>query len=369
MSRNIYNINIESITPLASPEELKSGLPVEEALAEQIAAQRDDIARIIAGEDSRFLLITGPCSIHDVDAALEYAGRLAELRQRFSDSLYIVMRVYFEKPRTSLGWRGMIVDPFLDGSYEIKEGLLRARRLMLDIARMGIPIGSEVLDPIIPQYIADLVSWAAIGARTIESQTHREIASGLSMPVGFKNGTDGNLMSAVNAIRSSREGHSFIGIDQDGQTCILKTRGNSSGHVILRGGSGGPNYYEENVEEVEELLSNLGIPPAVMIDCSHANSGKKYSRQSRVFRSALELALRGRSSVRGVMLESNLVAGRQDVVMPALGKLGKLGREVPGSASGIAGSLKYGQSITDECIGWEETENLITEAAEKLAAK
>ena len=257
--------------------------------------------------------LPGPVSIHDPDAALDYARRLKLLRDRCSDTMCLVMRVYFEKPRTSLGWRGLIVDPHLDGSYAIHEGLREARRLLLKITQLGLPVGTEVLDPIIPQYIADMVSWAAIGARTTESQTHRELSSGLSMPVGFKNGTDGNLAKAVNAVHSAQHGHSFIGIDQDGRTCVFKTHGNRTGHIIMRGGIPGPNYYEEDIEKAEELLSDIGVNPSIIIDCSHANSGKRPDRQSRVFRAALDLRERGRSSVRGVMLESNIVAGRQDV--------------------------------------------------------
>ena len=344
MPRDIYNVNIEEQLPLISPQELKDALPVDDGLASSIVSFREDVTRILNHEDDRLLVITGPCSIHDADAAMDYARRLKALRDRYADSLYLVMRVYYEKPRTSLGWRGLIVDPYLDGSYHIHEGLHEARRLLIEISELGLPVGSEVLDPIIPQYIADLYSWSAIGARTTESQTHREIASGLSMPVGFKNGTDGDLGKAVNAIRSARHGHSFIGIDQEGRTCIFKTRGNRTGHIIMRGGSGGPNYYEEDIEKAEELISDIGVRPSIVIDCSHANSGKKHSRQSRVFRAAVDLRKRGHASVRGVMIESNIVAGRQDIT------------------DGLAG-LTYGKSVTDACIGWDETEELISKAA------
>ncbi len=347
MPRDIYNVNIESQLPLVSPMELKTSLPVDDELAVEIVGFRDDIIRILKHEDDRFLVICGPCSIHDPDAALDYAEKLKKLRDKYSSSMNLVMRVYFEKPRTSLGWRGLIVDPHLDGSYSIHEGLHEARRLLIEIGKIGLPAGTEVLDPIIPQYIADLISWSAIGARTTESQTHREISSGLSMPVGFKNGTDGDLSKAANAVQSAQSGHSFIGIDQDGRTCIFRTFGNRSGHVILRGGSSGPNYYEEHIEKTEELLSDIGVKPSIVIDCSHANSGKKYERQSRVFRAALDLRSRGHDSVRGVMLESNIVPGRQDI---------------PQNLS----SLSYGLSITDACIGWEETEELITRAAHEL---
>jgi len=347
MPRDIYNINIESQLALVSPKELKSPLPVDDSLAVSIAGFRDEIVRILGHEDNRFLVIAGPCSIHDPAAAIDYAERLAILRRKYQESLNIVMRVYFEKPRTSLGWRGLIVDPYMDGSYNIHEGLKEARRLLIEIGRIGLPAGTEVLDPIIPQYIADLISWSAIGARTTESQTHREISSGLSMPVGFKNGTDGDLSKAANAVQSAQHSHSFIGIDQDGRTCIFNTFGNRSGHVILRGGSGGPNYYEEDIEQIESLLSDIGIKPSLVIDCSHANSGKEHSRQSRVLRAALDLRMRGHDSVRGVMLESNIVAGRQ---------------EIPENLS----TLIYGLSITDACIGWDETEELIDRAASEL---
>lgn len=347
MPRDIYNVNIESQHPLISPMNLKSALPVDDELAEDIVRFRDEVVKILAHDDDRLLVIAGPCSIHDPDAAMDYAERLKGLRDKFSESMNILMRVYFEKPRTSLGWRGLIVDPHLDGTYNIDEGLREARRLLIEIGKMGLPAGTEVLDPIIPQYIADLIAWSAIGARTTESQTHREISSGLSMPVGFKNGTDGDLAKAANAVQSAQHGHSFIGIDQDGRTCIFKTHGNRNGHVIMRGGSGGPNYYEEDIEKSEDLLSDMGITPSILIDCSHANSGKKHTRQSRVMRAALDLRTRGHNSVRGVMLESNLVSGRQDV------------------GENLA-NLKYGLSITDACIGWEETEELIARAAHQL---
>jgi 3-deoxy-7-phosphoheptulonate synthase len=301
------------------------------------------IGRIIKKEDPRVLAIVGPCSIHDPVAALDYARRLAELRKKILDKVYLVMRVYFEKPRTVLGWRGLIFDPGLDGSADIPRGLREARRLLLTINEMGLPAGSEILDPIVPQYITDLLAWASIGARTTESQTHREMASGLSMPVGFKNGTDGSLESALNAMTSSLNPHSFIGIDQEGMTSILRTKGNDMIHLILRGGKMGPNYYEENVERAEEMLKRAGLPEAIVVDCSHMNSGKNHSRQARVFHAFLNQRSRGRKSLIGFMLESNLFEGNQ---------------EIPKDLS----NLKYGVSITDACIGWEETEKLLLEA-------
>lgn len=304
---------------------------------------RKVIGRIIRKEDPRVLAIVGPCSIHDPVAALDYARRLAELRKKVLDKVYVVMRVYFEKPRTVLGWRGLIFDPGLDGSADIPRGLREARRLLLTINELGLPAGSEILDPIVPQYITDLLSWASIGARTTESQTHREMASGLSMPVGFKNGTDGSLESAINAMTSSLNPHSFIGIDQEGMTSILRTRGNDTIHLILRGGKMGPNYYEENVERAEEMLKRSGLPEAIVVDCSHMNSGKNHMRQARVFHAFLNQRTRGRKSLIGFMLESNLFEGNQ---------------EIPKDLS----NLKYGVSITDACIGWEETEKLLLEA-------
>lgn len=348
MSGDIYNVNIDRQLPLVSPRELKSQLPVDEGLCESVAGFRQEVLRILSHEDPRLLLICGPCSIHDPDAAMDYARRLSVLRERYKSSLNIVMRVYFEKPRTSLGWRGMIMDPRLDGSCRIDEGFTEARRLLIEIGKLGLPAGSEVLDPIIPQYIADLISWSAIGARTTESQTHREISSGLSMPVGFKNGTDGDLSKAANAVQSAQHRHSFIGIDQDGRTCIFKTHGNRGGHIIMRGGSGGPNYYEECIEEAGDLLTKIGVTPSVIIDCSHANSGKKSDLQSRVFRAALDLRSRGHQAVRGVMLESNINSGSQPI---------------PEDLS----QLKYGVSVTDACISWEETQSLIKSAG--LAAE
>jgi len=348
MTREIYNVNIVSQEPLLSPRRLKSEFPIEDSVANSIVGFRDAISRVINHQDERLLIIVGPCSIHDVEAAMDYSRRLKELADRYRDTLLIVMRVYFEKPRTSLGWRGLIVDPNLDGTYKIQEGLRSARQLLIKLGEIGLPAGTEVLDPIIPQYIADLVSWAAIGARTTESQTHREISSGLSMPVGFKNGTDGNLSIAVNAIRSARHSHSFIGINQKGQTCIFRTRGNRNGHIILRGGSSGPNYYDENIEEAENLLAEIGVKPSILIDCSHANSIKKHVRQARVFHAALDLLFRGRGSVRGIMLESNINSGRQEI-------------------SKGTSSLKYGLSITDSCIGWDETVELIDGAAGEIS--
>lgn len=343
----LNNVNISEIQKLISPKQLKDLYPLTEDMAEHILKSRREISAILSGRDDRLLAIVGPCSIHDTAAAMEYAEKLNVLRKRYSDRLYIVMRVYFEKPRTTIGWRGLIVDPHLDGSYLIGEGLQEARSLLIKINSIGLSAASEMLDPIVPQYLADLISWSAIGARTTESQTHREITSGLSMPVGFKNATDGSIQTAVDGIKSSRHPHSFIGIDQAGDTCIFRTKGNSDSHLILRGGRRGPNYYEESVEEAERIMLAAGLNPAVVIDCSHSNSGKKSARQQRVLRDVLQQKVRGRESIKGFMLESNLFEGAQNITD---------GKK----------DLKYGVSITDECIGWRETEELLASVREKL---
>ena len=344
MSSYTHNVNILDISPLINPKELKSQLPESLKNSERVAAFRKEIHQVLTREDTRLLVLVGPCSIHDTKAGYDYAQRLACLRQKYSDVLNIVMRVYFEKPRTTIGWRGLIVDPELDESYNLENGLKLARQLLLDIAELDLPAGTEVLDPIIPQYIAGLISWASIGARTTESQIHRELASGLSMPVGFKNGTDGDMLKAINAILSACSEHRFIGINQEGNTCIVTTRGNNTGHVIMRGGQSGPNYYAANIEKAEKLLEDKGILPSIIVDCSHANSGKLHDRQAGIFRAVLKLRMSGRIAIRGLMLESNIVPGRQDI-----------GKE--------KSALVYGQSITDACIGWEETEELLGEAA------
>jgi 3-deoxy-7-phosphoheptulonate synthase len=345
--RKVNDLHIREITPLIAPEELKRRYPIGDEAIELVYRSRETIKEIIRGEDPRILAVIGPCSIHDAGAALEYAERLRSLAERVSETMYVVMRVYFEKPRTVLGWRGMIVDPYMDGSYDIAHGLASARDLLLRITAMGLPAGSEMLDPIVPQYIDDLVSWAAIGARTTESQTHRNLASGLSMPVGFKNSTSGNFEMAINAMQSAMHPASFIGIDQGGNTCILHTTGNEASHLILRGGKSGPNYHEEHVEEAEEAMEAAGLSPSLIIDCSHANSGKKQVRQQRVLRSLTDQLTRGRRVISGFMLESNLFEGRQ---------------EIPEKLS----ELRYGVSVTDACIGWEETERIVLESHQAL---
>ncbi len=349
MSRHRVNdLNIQEITPLVAPAELKRHQPLTEESEELVWSSRETIKRIIRREDPRILAIVGPCSIHDTRAALEYAERLRELAERVRETMFVVMRVYFEKPRTVRGWKGLVMDPDMDGSSDIARGLELARSTLLEITGMGLPAGSEMLDPIVPQYIDDLVSWAAIGARTTESQTHRNLASGLSMPVGFKNSTSGNFGMAINAMQSAMYPASFIGIDQHGGTSILHTTGNDCSHLILRGGTSGPNYYEENVEEAEEEMKNAGLHPSLIIDCSHANSGKKIVRQQRVLRSITDQVARERTALSGFMLESNLYEGRQDI---------------PADLE----TLRYGVSVTDACIGWKETERLVLETHRALS--
>ena len=338
------DLNVNAIEPLISPRALKHELPISAAASDTVVRARATVADILARRDPRLLVIVGPCSIHDERAALEYAQRLAELADAVRDEFYIIMRVYFEKPRTTVGWRGMIIDPRLDFSSRIPEGLHVARRVLLSINESGVPTATEMLDPIVPQYIADLVSWAAIGARTTESQTHREMASGLSMPVGFKNNTDGNPQIAIDAIMSARSPHRFLGVDQDGRIGVVSTQGNRAGHVILRGGRSGTNYGSKGVNEAARLLEQAGLEPVLMVDCSHDNSGKKHENQETAWNSVIsQRAECTRSPIIGVMLESNLFEGRQDM---------------PDNRS----ELRYGVSITDECISWETTERMLTGA-------
>jgi 3-deoxy-7-phosphoheptulonate synthase len=318
-----------------------------EASTTTVVESREVIKSILNKQDKRLLAIVGPCSIHDYKAAVEYARRLKDLRQRLQERLLILMRVYFEKPRTTIGWRGLILDPRLDGTGEIAEGLRLARKLLLEITALGVPAATEILDPIVPQYIADLISWTAIGARTTESQTHREMASGLSMPIGFKNNTDGNLQIPIDAMSSSKHPHSFLGIDQDGKTCILKTSGNPHTHIILRGSRRRTNYKRWHISEASQLLKKAGFDSSIMVDCSHGNSGKKQQNQEVVLESVLKNRKRGMSNIIGFMLESNLREGNQSI---------------PSDKS----QLEFGVSITDECIGWEKTEALLVSAYSSL---
>ncbi len=343
------DLHIVETRPLVSPSLLHHDLPLDLKAAEIVAQTRKRIQAILAGDDSRLLVIVGPCSVHDVSAAKEYAKKLIPLRERFSDALEIVMRVYFEKPRTTVGWKGLINDPHLDGSYDINTGLRRARSLLLDLARSGMPAATELLDPIVPQYIADLISWTAIGARTTESQTHREMASGLSMPIGYKNGTDGTVAIAINAMQAASRAHHFLGINHKGFASIISTTGNPDGHLVLRGGSSGTNYHVESVLNAAKELSKASLVDKVMIDCSHGNSNKDFRQQSHVLREVSKQIKEGFSHVMGVMVESHLVEGNQKLVADL-------------------SQLKYGQSITDACIDIKATESLLEELAVSMRA-
>ena len=337
------DVHIRSLVPLVSPAELKLAVPISARAAATVLEARRDVAAVLSGDDPRLLLIVGPCSIHDVDAALEYAQHLRDLAVATSDRLLVAMRTYFEKPRTVTGWKGLINDPHLDGSFDVATGLERTRRFLLRLAELGVPAATEMLDPITPQYIADLISWASIGARTTESQTHRQMASGLSMPIGYKNGTDGELQTAINAMAAAAKPHSFLGIDLGGRTCIVNTSGNPWGSVILRGGRSGPNYEARELRSAMARLEQAGLSPRLIVDCSHANSSKDPSLQPAVFRKVLSERAAGEDRVVGMMLESNLLPGRQDL---------------PDDPE----TLQRGVSITDACLGWDETRTLIEEA-------
>jgi 3-deoxy-7-phosphoheptulonate synthase len=338
------DLRIDQLRPLIPPAILMEEFPLGEESSETVAHGREQVQRILRGEDDRLLVVVGPCSVHDVEAGLEYARRLHALAEEVREDVLVVMRVYFEKPRTIVGWKGLINDPTLDESFRINEGLRLARGFLLDLAEMGLPAGSEFLDPISPQFIADLVSWGAIGARTSESQVHRELASGLSMPVGFKNGTAGGVQLALDAIRSAAHPHHFLSVTKQGVAAIVATRGNTDCHLILRGGSDGPNHHPEAVAAACEALRKAGLPERLVIDCSHANSGKDHTRQSATAEIVGAQLAGGTRAIVGVMLESFLVDGRQDVVE---------GEE-----------LIYGRSITDACMGWETTVPVV----ESLAA-
>ncbi|HEY0076229.1 MAG TPA: 3-deoxy-7-phosphoheptulonate synthase [Abditibacteriaceae bacterium] len=342
------DLNVEDIVPLAPPRVHKNELPMTEAANRTVVEGRNAIRAILRHDDPRLLVVVGPCSIHDPQGALEYAEKLAALRDELADHLLIVMRVYFEKPRTTVGWKGLVNDPHMNGTYDIETGLKRARQLLLDVTEMGLPTATEFLDPIVPQYIADLVAWAAVGARTTESQTHREMASGLSMPVGFKNATDGSLQIALDAMQSALSPHSFLGIDQNGATAIIRTRGNRFGHVVLRGGRAATNYDTSSIEEAAKALENAGHTPAIMVDCSHANSLKQHTRQEDVARDVIGQRAAGNTSLIGLMIESYLHEGTQ---------------AVPDDLS----QLQYGVSVTDACVGWKTTERMLRHAHAALA--
>ncbi len=345
--KRIYNVNVMSQDVLLTPEEVKQRVPMTPKGQKTVLEGRVAVENILDRTDHRCMVVVGPCSIHDPTAALDYAQRLKQLSDEVSDTLYIVMRVYFEKPRTTTGWKGLINDPHMNDSFDIEEGLQRARQVLLDINELGLPAGTEALDPISPQYLSDLITWSAIGARTTESQTHREMASGLSTPVGFKNGTDGGLQVAINALLSVSGPHSFLGINQDGQVAVIRTTGNQYGHIVLRGGAKGPNYDSVTIALVEKELAKNKLPANIVVDCSHANSNKDPSLQPLVMHDVAHQVREGNQSIVGVMIESNISAGNQPI---------------PADLS----QLKYGVSVTDACIDWATTEKLLREVRAKL---
>ena len=344
------DINVVETRALPSPAALLAELPKTEAQAEFVTRTRGDIRRVIFTDDKRFLLIVGPCSIHDLEGGRDYARRLATLANEVSDRVMIVMRVYFEKPRTTVGWKGLIMDPHLDGSHDIAAGLRVARSFLRDVLNLGLPTATELLDPITPQYIADLICWSAIGARTAESQTHRQMASGLSMPLGFKNGTDGSIPTAINAIKAAGQPHTFLGINLDGSASAIVTRGNPDCHVVLRGGTSGPNYLPAHIAQTEQLLAKAGLTKSILVDCSHDNSAKQPERQPEVMRELLAQIKAGNTSIIGAMVESNIGGGSQPFPQ-------------------AKDKLRYGVSITDACIDWETTASLVREIHQALAPR
>lgn len=346
--KSVQNCHVQRLIPLATPQAIKTELPISKSSIETVLEGRNTVKRILEKQDSRLLAIVGPCSIHNLEEALEYAHKLNRLRRVLEEKIVIVMRVYLEKPRTSIGWKGLIKDPYLDDSHEIETGLSTARKLLLEITSMGLFTATEFLDPIVPQYLDDLIVWAAIGARTTESQTHREMASGLSMPVGFKNGTDGNLSTAINAIKSARHPHHFLGINPNGQICTIASTGNSSGHIVLRGGRNYTNYDCQNIQKTVEQLTSANLMPVVMVDCSHGNSAKQHTRQELVWRNVLEQRLAGNNSLIGLMLESYLQEGKQTI---------------PDDIK----NMRYGLSVTDACISWRQTDRILRQSHAALA--
>ncbi|MBF2015994.1 MAG: 3-deoxy-7-phosphoheptulonate synthase [Rivularia sp. T60_A2020_040] len=347
MRNTLFDTNIENYHVLLTPQEVKSKLPLTPSAEANVLKYRQELKDILDFRDRRKFIVIGPCSIHNTELALEYARKLKKLQEQVENKLLLIMRVYFEKPRTTVGWKGLINDPDMDDSFQIEKGILIARELLLKINALGLPAGTEALDPIIPQYIGELIAWSAIGARTTESQTHREMSSGLSMPVGFKNGTDGNIQVALNALHSAKSTHHFLGLNQQGQVSIVETKGNDYGHIILRGGGGKPNCDRENVKATEEQLKKADLPPRIVVDCSHGNSHKDYKLQAGVLEDVVQQIAEGNTSIVGMMLESNLNEGNQ---------------KIPTNLK----ELKHGVSITDGCIGWEETERIILAAYEKL---
>ncbi len=348
LSRQVANLHVREMQPLLAPQELKARLPLTPEAASTVTAAREAIRRVLRGEDRRLVVVVGPCSIHDPAAALDYAERLARLRPRVESQLLVVMRAYLEKPRTTVGWRGLINDPRLDGSFDMEAGLTTARELLLAINAMGLPVATEMLDPISPQYLDDQISLATIGARTTEAQTHRALASGVSMPVGFKNGTDGGIQVAVNACVSAAGQHSFLGITESGRSAVVKTTGNPDGFVILRGGHHGPNYHEEYVVRAARLMREANLRPAVMIDCSHANAEGDFRRQETVWYRVIEQIMARPTPIIGLMVESNIHEGKQPLLADR-------------------SALRYGVSLTDGCLGWETTERLLVEAHHALS--
>ncbi len=334
-------VHIESTEPLITPIDLVNKLPITPQIERTVISGRDQVRSILNGQDKRLMMIVGPCSIHNEEAALEYAQRLVDFSKKLSDRLLILMRVYFEKPRTTIGWKGYIYDPHLDGTLDIETGLHRARALLLKIGEIGMYAGTEFLDPVVPQYLAGLVTWSTIGARTTESQIHRQMASGLSMPVGFKNGTDGNAQIAVDAMVSARSPHGFLGLDHQGRTALIRTTGNPDGHIVLRGGNSGPNFGAVTIDQAQKQLKAAGVRSQLLVDCSHGNSSKDHTKQAKAFKDVVEQRVEGNTDIIGCMVESNLAPGKQD-----------LGDD--------PSQLNYGVSITDACIGWKETEELLT---------
>jgi len=341
------NLKIKSINPIIAPTDLRQVFPVSEAAGEFVNLSRLHIKNILRGLDPRLMVVVGPCSIHDTRAAIDYAERLSALAGELSDQLFIIMRVYFEKPRTTIGWKGLINDPDMNGTHLISKGLGIARSLLCAITELQLAVATEMLDPITPEYLADLLSWGAIGARTTESQTHREMASGLSFPVGFKNGTDGNLQIAIDAMKSAHHSHSFLGINKEGKTSIIQTTGNPDVHMVLRGGSRKPNYMPEDIRKAVEMMEKANLHPSIMVDCSHGNSEKNHERQPMVLEQVMEQIAAGQKNISGVMIESNLEAGNQPIPKDLA-------------------ELKYGVSITDKCIDWPTTERMLRYAHDRL---
>jgi len=347
MTDRLYNVNVASSELLPTPGQVKEELPVSRQAQRTVLDARATVCDILDGRDPRLFVVVGPCSIHDLDAARDYAARLGRLAPQVAGTLYLVMRVYFEKPRTTIGWKGLINDPDMDDSFHIEKGIRLARQLLIDLAESGLPAATEALDPIMPQYLQELITWTAIGARTTESQTHREMASGLSTPVGFKNGTDGSLDVAINALQSARHPHHFLGITQQGQSAVFRTRGNSYAHIVLRGGGGRPNYDSVSVALCEQALAAAGLPQNIVVDCSHGNSSKDPALQPLVAENCVNQVLEGNRSIVGLMLESHLEAGSQPIPPDR-------------------GSLRYGVSVTDACIDWATTERLLRDLDRKL---